>query len=43
MQVILGALAALTLWAAFATGAPPFGLIATLLAAGGHRPYRTAQ
>ena len=33
-QVILGTLAALTLWAAFATGVPPFGLIATLLAAG---------
>ena len=34
VQVILGVLAALTLWAAFAMGAPHFGLIATLLAAG---------
>ncbi|MDK7243578.1 hypothetical protein QP451_11250, partial [Neisseria subflava] len=29
VQVILGVLAALTLWAAFAMGAPHFGLIAT--------------
>lgn len=34
VQVLLGGFAALTLWAAFATGVPLFGLIAALLAAG---------